>query len=76
MQYSGYSEGTFSSQINDFRIKNNSLENQVIELQRILQIKENTIIHLQNLLRDRDNLESSKTSIASTSPVVEKQKNK
>lgn len=48
MQYSGYSEGTFSAQINDLRIRNSSLERQVILLTHLLQEKDATIVQLQS----------------------------
>ena len=47
MTYTGYSEGTFSEQINNFRGKVNNLERQLIQLNETLISRDREIKHLK-----------------------------
>ena len=51
MSYTGYTEGTFSAQINDSRVKVQSLEQQVAQLTETLFMRDHEIKSLQNLLQ-------------------------
>ena len=51
MSYTGYTEGTFSAQINDSRVKVQSLEQQVAQLTETLFMRDHEINALQKLLQ-------------------------
>lgn len=56
MSYTGYTEGTFSAQINNFRNRNASLEQQITQLTEALQARDNEIRYLHNLLQQQNTL--------------------
>ena len=59
MSYTGYSEGTFSEQINNFRGKVNNLERQLIQLNETLISRDREIKHLKALLEKHIDLINS-----------------
>jgi len=55
MSYTGYTEGTFSSQIGNYKSRVMSLEKQVITLTENITMRDETIKQLQILLQKYEN---------------------
>lgn len=84
MSYTGYTEGTFSSQIGNYKTQVMSLERQLILLNEKLSQKDQEIKHLRSLLQkyeatsniDTQNIVSVEQDVSSTKNKTNKKQNK
>ena len=84
MSYTGYTEGTFSSQIGNYKTQVMSLERQLILLNEKLSQRDQEIKHLRSLLQkyeatsniDTQNIVSVEQDVSSTKNKTNKKQNK
>jgi len=84
MSYTGYTEGTFSSQIGNYKTQVMSLERQLILLNEKLSQKDQEIKHLRSLLQkyeatsniDTQNIVSVEQDVSSIKNKTNKKQNK